>query len=66
MPDTWDGVFILLAVTAITVFADYARRWMPPPRDAENYTPPEYPEPDDYVPSLDDEPTPPPGEDAGA
>lgn len=53
MPESWEGVLILLAVTVITVLADFARRWMGPPRDPSNYVPPTYPDPDKYVPTLE-------------
>lgn len=44
MPESWEGVLILLAVTAITVLADFARRWMGPPRDPDRYVSPVYPQ----------------------
>jgi hypothetical protein len=44
MPDNWEGVLILLAVTAITLVADAARRWMGPPRDPDRYVSPVYPQ----------------------
>lgn len=51
MPESWEGVLILLAVTAITLAADWARRVVPPPRDPNNYQPPPTVDPDDYVPT---------------
>jgi hypothetical protein len=50
MPESWEGVLILLAVTGITLFADIARRWLGPPRDPANYVSPRYPDASDYVP----------------
>lgn len=50
MPESWEGVLILLAVTVITVGADIARRRMAPPLDPHHYVPPVYPNADDYVP----------------
>jgi hypothetical protein len=63
MPESWEGVLMLLAVTAITVLADYFRRRMPPPSDPINYVPPIYPEISDYVPPVkpSDAPVPDPG-----
>lgn len=49
MPESWEGVLILLAVTVITVGADIARRRMAPPLDPQHYVPPVYPNVDDYV-----------------
>lgn len=63
MPESWEGVLILLAVTVITVGADIARRRMAPPLDPHHYVPPVYPNANDYVPTREKKPEPEPDED---
>lgn len=57
MPSNWDGVLILLAVTAITLGAEAIRRILPPPR-YRGPIPDPYPIPDLTIPH--DEPNPAP------
>jgi hypothetical protein len=53
MPSNWDGVLILLAVTAITLGAEAIRRILPPPRYRDNIPVP-WPVPDLTLPHPED------------